>query len=102
MLQATLYHRKSLLIGIKREPRMELFRRNSIVRMFVIIKGDVIHAYLGYNIVDIQKQLMETASLIMKMSDSTNCINKQFYAQEAIMFTISVKKFLTVLMVTCY
>jgi hypothetical protein len=70
--------------------------------MFVIIKGDVIHAYLGYNIVDIQKQFMGTASLIMKMSDYTHCINKRFYAQEEIMLTISATKFLTVLMVTSY
>jgi hypothetical protein len=55
---------------------MELFRRNSTVQIFVIIKGNVIHAYLGYNIVDIQKQFMGTPSLIMKMFDSIHCINK--------------------------
>jgi hypothetical protein len=70
--------------------------------MSVIIKDDVINAYSGYNIVNIQKQFIRTALLIMKMSDSTHCINKGFYDQEAIMLTISVTKFLTVLMVTCY
>jgi hypothetical protein len=33
---------------------MELFRRNSKVWMYVIIDGDVIHAYLGYNSITIK------------------------------------------------
>jgi hypothetical protein len=32
-----------------------------------MIKGDVIQAYLRYNIVDIQKQLMDTVSLIKEL-----------------------------------
>jgi hypothetical protein len=52
--------------------------------MFVTMKGDVIHAYLGYNIVAIQKELRhkdlaslikETAWRIRTVIDSTQCIN---------------------------
>jgi hypothetical protein len=37
---------------------MELFRRNSKVQRHVIINSDVIHEYLGYNIVSVQKNLL--------------------------------------------
>jgi hypothetical protein len=45
----------------------KLFRRNSKFERFVTIKGDMIHVYLGYNIVVIQK-LLCIASLIKRMS----------------------------------
>jgi hypothetical protein len=38
--------------------RIKLFRRISKVQRFVIIKGDMIHAYLGYSIITVQKQRM--------------------------------------------
>jgi hypothetical protein len=47
------------------------------------MKGDVIHAYLSYNIIAIQKQFMVISSLLKEMSgkstsviDSTHCISK--------------------------
>jgi hypothetical protein len=62
--------------------RTELSRINSQVYRFVIIKNSVILAYLCYNIVAIQKQLMGIPPQIKKMSvqticvtDSTHCIN---------------------------
>jgi hypothetical protein len=68
--------------------RMELFRRNSKAFRFVITKHDVFHAYLGYSVVAIQRNLMGTASLIKEMSikstsviNSTHCIHKIIYAQ---------------------
>jgi hypothetical protein len=46
-------------------------------------KGNVIHAYLGCDVIAIQKQLMDIASLVKKISGkgtsvvySTLCINK--------------------------
>jgi hypothetical protein len=58
---------------------VELFRRNR----FVIINCDVIPAYLWYNIIAIQKQLMVIGSLITEISgectsvtDSIRCSNK--------------------------
>jgi hypothetical protein len=47
---------------------MELFRTVSKVQGFYIIKADVIHTYLCYNIVAIHKQVMDIASLIKEMS----------------------------------
>jgi hypothetical protein len=38
---------------------MDLYKRNSRVWRIFIIKGYVIHAYLGYNIIDIQKLMKE-------------------------------------------
>jgi hypothetical protein len=75
---------------------MESFRRNSKAQTFVTLKGDVVHAYLGYNIVDIQKYLMGIASLIKEMSGKSasvlhTTLIKKFYAQEIIMLTRSVK-----------
>jgi hypothetical protein len=46
---------------------MELLRRNSKGWKLVIIKGVVIHAYLGCTIVAIQHQLVGIASLIKDM-----------------------------------
>jgi hypothetical protein len=48
--------------------RMELFRRHGEVRRFLIMRGDVIHGYLGYNTTAIQKQLVGTSLLITKTS----------------------------------
>jgi hypothetical protein len=39
--------------------------------MFLIINGNVIHIYLGYNIVVFQKQLTGNASLIKEISGKT-------------------------------
>jgi hypothetical protein len=75
-----------------------LFRRNSKAYTFVIIKVGVIHAYLGYNTATIQK-LMGFVSLIKKMSGRVHtALIKQLCAQEVMMSTIPMKKFLTVLM----
>lgn len=67
---------------------MEIFRRNSTVVRFVIIKRNVTHTYLGHNTA-VQKQLMGTVSLIYEVSvsstsarDSTCCINKAISCQE--------------------
>jgi hypothetical protein len=58
-------------------------------RGLLIIKGNVIHAYLNYSITCIQKQLMDIASLIKKMpgksapvTDHTQCINKTILYSE--------------------
>lgn len=68
---------------------MEIFRRNSTVARFVIIKRNVTHTYLGHNNIAVQKQLMGTVSLIYEVSvlstsatDSTCCINKPISCQE--------------------
>jgi hypothetical protein len=42
---------------------MKLFRRNKTAWRFVLRKGNAIHAYLGCNIIAIQKQLVGIASL---------------------------------------
>jgi hypothetical protein len=63
--------------------RIELFS-NSKVYVFVIIKIDMIHGYLGYNTIAIHQQLMGIiASLIKELSGKstsviycTHCINK--------------------------
>jgi hypothetical protein len=46
---------------------MELFRRNSKVERFVIIKGGGIHAYLSSSIDATQKQLMGIALILEEM-----------------------------------
>jgi hypothetical protein len=63
---------------------MELFRSNNKIYRHVIIKGDMIYAYLCYNNVAIQEQLTGIALLIKEMSrkitsvtDTTHCINKE-------------------------
>jgi hypothetical protein len=63
---------------------MKLFRRNREVQRFFmsITKGDLDYTYLGYNIIAIQKPLMEIPSPIIDVRkstsviDSTYCINK--------------------------
>jgi hypothetical protein len=55
---------RSMLDEIQIHLRMELFRRNGEVRRFVVIKGHVVHAFLGHNFVPIQNQLTGIASLI--------------------------------------
>jgi hypothetical protein len=64
---------------------MELFRRNSKVQKFDFIKGDVIHAYLGFNIIANQEQFL---GLVISLTEeipgkttesvtvSTDCINR--------------------------
>jgi hypothetical protein len=54
------------------------------VQGIFIINSDVIHAYLGYNIVVSHKQLAGTASLITQLSgksasatESAHCTNKE-------------------------
>jgi hypothetical protein len=47
---------------------LELFRRNSKLYRFVIINDDMIHAYLGYNIIAIEEP-MATESPIKEMSE---------------------------------
>lgn len=47
---------------------MELFGRNSEVKDLLYNKGNVIHAYLGYYVIAIQKQTMDIASLVKKIS----------------------------------
>jgi hypothetical protein len=68
---------------------MEIFRRNSKVVRFVIIKSNMTHTYLGHNIIAVQKQLMGIVSLIYEVSvtstcvtDSTCCISKPILCQE--------------------
>jgi hypothetical protein len=58
----------------------------------------VIHEYSSYKTDAIQKQLMDIALLIKEMSGKIyiSVTVEQFYAQEAVTLTISVK-FLTVL-----
>jgi hypothetical protein len=62
---------------------MELFRNSSEVEGPVVINGNVIHAYLCYNIIAVQVQLICSASLNKEMSgksisvnDTAHCINK--------------------------
>lgn len=64
-----------------------------------MIKGNAIHEYSSYKTDAIQKQLMDIASLIKEMPGKIyiSVTAEQFYAQQAITFTISVK-FLVVLM----
>jgi hypothetical protein len=69
---------------------MELFRRNNTLRVFVIIKGNVIHEYLSHKIAAVQKQLVGIASLVKAMSgkstsvsDYTHCINKETVRSES-------------------
>jgi hypothetical protein len=64
-----------------------------------MVKGDLIHAYLGYNTVHIghcnlrkESKEREELQLILHIA-----IIKKLYAQAIMMSTISVKKFLTVL-----
>jgi hypothetical protein len=64
----------------------------------------VIHAYLGCKIVATQKQLMGISSVIKEISGrstyiiySTHFIIKHSYDQDVMKLTISLKKFLTVL-----
>jgi hypothetical protein len=52
--------------------------------MFFIIKGNVIHAYLGYNRVAFKEHLMGSASLIKEMSRKTptfiiDCISEEVF-----------------------
>jgi hypothetical protein len=55
------------------------------------MKGDVIHAYVGCNIIFIQNRLIHLALLIKELSrkraesviDSTHCINKQTFRSES-------------------
>jgi hypothetical protein len=69
---------------------MELFRRHGEAQRFLIMKENVIHAYLVYNATEIKKQLARISLLIMKMSgkvtyetDSTHCINKAILRSES-------------------
>jgi hypothetical protein len=65
LLQAIRFQRKgSLLEEIQISIILELFRINSKVQRFVIIKSDMIPGHLGYFILPIQTQLMIIASLI--------------------------------------
>jgi hypothetical protein len=48
--------------------KMELFRRNTEGKMFVIMKGSVIYACLGYTVVDVQNQLANIALVNGEMS----------------------------------
>lgn len=43
--------------------------------MFVVIKSDVIHAYLCCNIVPLQRKLMAIASQIKEMSGKSASVN---------------------------
>jgi hypothetical protein len=71
--------------------------------MFVIVESDAIHDYLWYDLVVVQRQLADIASLIGEMSVnsacakvSAHCIN-QIYFKERKMPTIRAKVFLPVL-----
>jgi hypothetical protein len=62
--------------------RVELFGRNSEVEV-CFNKGNMIHIYLGYNIIAVQKQLLDIVSLVKEMSGkgtsvvySTHFVNK--------------------------
>jgi hypothetical protein len=82
---------------------MELFRRNSKVCSFVMVKGTVIHAYLVHNVTATRKQFTGTASMIEEISgkctsaiDSTHCINMStavLCCLKSNYVTILVKKF---------
>jgi hypothetical protein len=55
---------------------MELFRRNNKVDKFIIINGNVIHAYFDYNnIIAIKKQLAGIGSLNSGLSGKSTTIN---------------------------
>jgi hypothetical protein len=58
-------------------------RLNSKEKRFVVINGDLIHAYLGCHIITVTEELISTASPMKEMSaeslstvDSTHYINK--------------------------
>jgi hypothetical protein len=66
--------------------------------VFVIIKGNVIHACLGYNIIAIQEQLMGIASLIKEiLGKSISIINSTYCVNRAILCSgnIDVKEVLS-------
>jgi hypothetical protein len=72
----------SFLIGKKKYNLQWNYLEETVKLKVCNNKGNVIHAYLGYDVIDIQKQLTEIASLV-KMSGkgtsvvySTLCINK--------------------------
>jgi hypothetical protein len=68
------------------------------------MKDRVIHAYVGCNITAVQKQLTGIVTLMKKMLRKEHlkltlhiALIKLYYAQEIMMSTITVKKFITVL-----
>jgi hypothetical protein len=69
---------------------MALFIRNSKVQRFIILQDDVIHAYLGCNVVAIQNDLTGIASQIKKMPGKcTSGINSTHGINKVILCTIS-------------
>jgi hypothetical protein len=62
--------------------------------MFVVINGDLPHAYFGSNIFSITEELIKSASLIsIKSGQSLFLSNSMQTCRHADMQTISVKKF---------
>jgi hypothetical protein len=65
---------------------MELWRRNSKVQSFDIIKGDLIYAHLSYSLVVVQKECMGCAPLIREMlGSSKSVIDYTHYINETVL-----------------